>query len=191
MQAIRSLVAIALTATSSLALAHSGHGDAGFLSGLAHPFSGADHLLAMLAVGLLAAQHTGLRRLALPAAFVFAMAAGALLGAAGWGLPMQEAGIATSLMVFGLMIAFALRAAFGLALPVVALFALFHGGAHFAEMGQGSLLQYVVGFMLASVALHGAGLLLARWQAEHRAARLLKRVAGGAIAATGMVLVGA
>jgi len=190
MLAFRFIVALALTAGSGAAMAHSGHGGAGFLSGFAHPFSGLDHLLAMVAVGLLAARHKGAARLALPAGFVLSMVAGALLGAAGWVLPAQEALVASSLMVFGFMLAFVARAPMAVTLPIVSVFAVFHGGAHFAEMGQAGLASYVAGFAIATVALHGAGLLLARWAPEHRLAQQFKRALGGVIAATGLVFLG-
>jgi len=190
MLAFRFIVALALTAGSGAAMAHSGHGGTGFLSGLFHPFSGLDHMLAMIAVGLLASRQKGMARLALPAGFVLSMIAGALVGAAGWVLPAQETAIATSLLVFGLMIAFVVRAPLALAMAVVCLFAVFHGGAHFAEMGHASLVTYVTGFAIATVALHGAGLLLASWAPEHRVAQQFKRVLGGLIAGTGLVLLG-
>lgn len=190
MHAFRFIVALALTAASGAAMAHGGHGGNGFMAGFAHPFSGLDHMLAMVAVGLLASRQKGIARFALPAGFVLSMIGGALAGAAGWVLPTQEAAIATSLLVFGLMIAFVVRAPLPLAMAVVSLFAVFHGGAHFVEMGHADLITYVIGFALATVALHGAGLLLANWAPEHRATRQLKRALGGLIAGTGLVLLG-
>ena len=190
MLAFRFIVALALTAGSGAAMAHSGHGGDGFLSGFAHPFSGLDHMLAMVAVGLLASRQKGIARFALPAGFVLSMIGGALAGAAGWVLPAQESAVATSLLVFGLMIAFVVRAPLPLAMAVVSLFAVFHGGAHFAEMGHAGLATYVAGFAIATVALHGAGLLLASWAPEHRVAQQFKRVLGGLIAGTGLVLLG-
>ncbi len=186
----RLIVTLALTLGSGAAMAHSGHSGAGFAAGLAHPFTGLDHLLAMVAVGLLAARQPGAGRWALPAGFVLAMMVGALLGAAGVALPMQEAGVASSLLVFGVMIAWAARASLAVALPIVSLFALFHGGAHFAEMGQGTLVTYVGGFVLASVFLHGAGWVLGQWVPQHRAGVAAKRMVGGLIAGTGLLLLG-
>ena len=187
----RLIVTLALTLGSGAALAHGGHGGAGFASGLAHPFTGVDHVLAMMAVGLLAARQPGAGRWALPAAFVLAMIAGAVLGAAGIAMPLQEAGIAASLLVFGAMVAFVARAPLAAALPIVGLFAACHGGAHFAEMGQGSLLAYVAGFTAASVALHACGLVLGRWAPQQRVAQRAKRMLGGVIAGAGLVLLGA
>lgn len=184
------LATLLLLITSGSAFAHPGHDISGLTAGFSHPFSGLDHLLAMVAVGLLAARHKGAARLALPAGFVLSMVAGALLGAAGWVLPAQEALVASSLMVFGFMLAFVARAPMAVTLPIVSVFAVFHGGAHFAEMGQAGLASYVAGFAIATVALHGAGLLLARWAPEHRLAQQFKRALGGVIAATGLVFLG-
>lgn len=142
----------------------------------------------MLAVGLYAARQPGATRWLLPAGFVLAMLAGAGLGAAGVALPAVEAGIAASVLVFGLLIAVAARLPLVASLPLVAVFALFHGHAHHAEMGGASLLTYAAGFALATALLHGVGYAIARWLPETRPAQMLKRVAGAAIAATGAVL---
>jgi len=187
----RLIVALALSIGSGAAMAHSGHHGAGFFAGVVHPFSGLDHVLAMLAVGLFATRLHGVARAALPGAFVLAMVVGALAGAAGVAMPLQEAGIAVSLLVSGLALAFALRAPTTLAVAVVALFGLFHGGAHFAEMGAGSLTTYVAGFVLATAALHGTGFLLGRWIPQSGAGRLVKQVTGVAIATTGALMLGA
>ncbi|ATE61442.1 HupE/UreJ family protein [Thauera sinica] len=185
------LVSAALAAASGTALAHPGHETASFFSGFSHPFGGLDHLLAMLAVGLYAAQRQGAARLALPAGFVLAMLAGAGLGAMGVALPAVESGIALSVLVFGLLIALAARLPLAAGLPLVAAFALFHGYAHHAEIGGAALASYAAGFALATAALHACGYLLARWMPETAAAQRLKRAAGAAIAGVGAVLLGA
>ena len=79
----------------------------GHVSGLAdgalHPFTGIDHLLAMVAVGLLAVL-TG-RFVAFPAAFLFAMAVGGAAGIVGVAFPGVEIAIAVSVVVLGLAVA--------------------------------------------------------------------------------------
>lgn len=187
----RFIVALALLVGSGAALAHSGHHGAGFASGFAHPFSGLDHVLAMLAVGLFATRMQGASRLAVPAAFVGAMIAGALAGAAGYVMPMQEAGIAASLLVFGLALTLVFRAPTALALPMVAFFGLFHGAAHFAEMGAGTLATYMAGFALATAALHGTGFLIGRWMPQSRLGGIVKQATGAFIAVTGALMLGA
>ncbi|MCX9157467.1 HupE/UreJ family protein [Niveibacterium sp. 24ML] len=191
MRPIRPLLAAGLVMASGTALAHPGHEVLSLASGLAHPFGGADHLLAMLAVGLYAARQGGAARWALPAAFVGAMLAAAALANAGMHLPLVEFGIATSVLVLGLMIAALVRLPLALSLPLVSVFALCHGAAHVAEKGSAGLLAYAVGFALASAALHGLGWLLGRQLPQSDLGKQVQRVAGGAIAIAGGVLLGA
>ncbi len=186
----RLMATLALAAASGTALAHPGHDAASFASGFAHPFGGLDHLLAMFAVGLCAARQSGAARWALPAGFVAAMLAGAGVSAAGLVLPAVESGIALSVLVFGLLIAFAARLPLPASLSLVAGFALFHGFAHHAEMGGAALVTYAAGFALATAALHGCGYLLARWMPESTLAQGVKRAAGAGIAGVGVVLLG-
>jgi urease accessory protein len=184
------LAAAALTSLSGAALAHPGHAPASFATGFAHPLGGLDHLLAMLAIGLYAARQAGAARLLLPAGFVLAMLAGAGLGALGLALPAVEAGIAASVLVLGLLVAFAARLPLAASLPLVAAFALFHGHAHHAEMGDATLLGYSLGFALATAALHAAGLALARAFPDSRDGHLALRLGGGGIAGVGVALLG-
>jgi len=187
----RALITLGLALASGSALAHPGHESASFFSGLAHPLGGADHLLAMLAVGLYAARQGAGQRWALPAAFVLAMLAGAGLSVLGLALPTVETGIAASVLVLGLLIAFAARLPMATALPLVAGFALFHGHAHHTEMGSSTLLTYVAGFALATAALHAAGYLLGRQLPQTVWAQRLQRAAGALIAGAGVVFLGA
>ena len=174
----------------SLAQAHPGHGAAsGLASGLAHPLSGLDHLCAMIAVGLWAAQRGGRALWAVPLAFVAVMSLGAIAGLGGQPLPFMEQGIAASVLVLGILIAAALRLPLTASLAVVGVFALFHGYAHGAEMpATASGFAYGAGFVAATAGLHllGIGLgLLAKKLATEKAVRY----AGGAIAACGLYLV--
>ncbi len=104
------LAALALLAAPALAFAHPGHGEHGLVAGLAHPLTGLDHLLAMFAVGLWAAQQQGAARLALPCTFVGTMLVGGLLGFEGLQLPFMETGIAASVLALGLCVALSPRA---------------------------------------------------------------------------------
>lgn len=185
------LAAVVLATASGAALAHPGHESASFFTGFTHPLGGLDHLLAMLAVGLYAARQPGATRWMLPAGFVLAMLAGAGLGAIGVALPAVEAGIAASVLVFGLLIALAARLPLTVSLPLVAAFALFHGHAHHAEMGGASLVTYAAGFALATALLHGAGYAIARWMPETRVGDAIKRVAGLLVAGVGGAMLGA
>jgi len=189
MSIARTVAALTLLLAAGSAMAHSGHGG-GFAAGIGHPFSGLDHLLAMVAVGLYAGRQPGALRWALPAGFVGAMLLGAVLGTHGVALSFVESGVAASVLVLGLMIAFLVRLPAGVALSLIGAMALFHGQAHQAEMGDGSLVSYAAGFVIATAALHLAGVLLARWMPETAPAQGVKRLLGATIAGTGLVLLG-
>lgn len=177
---------LVLALSPSVAAAHPGlHAD-GFVAGALHPLTGLDHLLAMVAVGLWAANLGGRARLLVPAAFVATMAIGAALGLGNTANPGVELGIAASVIVLGLAVAARLALPTLAASGLVAVFALAHGFAHGTEMpAMASPLAYGLGFALATVGLHaaglGAGLLAARTAAA--------RVAGGAIALAGLAMV--
>lgn len=158
-RAIRLLFAAALLAPGA-AFAHTGAGAAhGFLHGVAHPFGGLDHMLAMVAVGLIAAQLGGRALWLIPVSFLALMAAGGAIGMAEVRVPYVEAAIALSVIVLGLLVAFRAALPAFVAAAVVGGFALFHGHAHGAELPEGeSGLLYAAGFVLATAALHGLGL---------------------------------
>lgn len=158
------LAALALLAAPALAFAHPGHGEHGLVAGLAHPLTGLDHLLAMFAVGLWAAQQQGAARLALPCTFVGTMLVGGLLGFEGLQLPFMETGIAASVLALGLCVALAVRPPLPLAMAATALFALAHGVAHGLELPDlSSPWLYALGFVAATAALHAAGYALVRF----------------------------
>jgi urease accessory protein len=163
MKPFQALLAVALLLSPALTFAHDGHMHSGLLAGLAHPLLGLDHLLALLAVGLWAAQQHGAARWALPLTFVACMALGGLLGFAGVQLPQVETGIAASVLALGLLVAFAARLPLAVAMALTAMFALGHGVAHGLELPlSASPWGYAFGFALATAALHGAGYGLAR-----------------------------
>jgi urease accessory protein len=194
------LASVAQVCVATAALAHPGHpgGEpavAGFAGGFAHPFGGFDHLMAMLAVGLWATQCASWRQSAkqwralwlLPASFVLAMAGGFAFGLADVALPGVEAGIALSVLLLGLVVAFAVRPPLPAAMAVTAVFAVFHGHAHAAEMGDASVLAYGFGMVLATALLHGFGLAAAQL-AQRGALPGLTRAAGAAVALAGIVI---
>ncbi|CAJ0680201.1 HupE/UreJ family protein [Ralstonia mannitolilytica] len=164
---VRPAAAIALTFGASIAFAHPGHpghtAEGSLLAGFLHPLTGADHLLAMVAVGVWSALTSRSVRDALwaPVAFVALMVMGAMLGVGGVGLPMAEPMIAASLLVFGLLIAArAQLPTWGGALLCGA-FALFHGYAHGTEFPAGAQAMFpyfVGGFAVATALLHTAGI---------------------------------
>ncbi|TBU90628.1 HupE/UreJ family protein [Stutzerimonas kirkiae] len=186
----RICAALALLLTPTLAMAHPGHDHAGLLSGISHPLLGLDHLLAMLAVGLWAAQQQGKARWALPLAFVGSMLAGGLLGFAGLQMPLMETGIAASVLAFGLLVALAVRPPLALAAGLTALFAVAHGVAHGLELpALSSPWGYAAGFVMATAALHAAGFALVRYLPQ--AAAPLVRILGAASAVAGAWLLAA
>jgi urease accessory protein len=179
--------ALALLAAALLlpapALAHVGDGlQHGLMAGFLHPFSGADHLLAMVMVGLWAGLSGGAARLALPGAFLGGMALGGLLGLIGAALPGVEAGILASVIVLGALAALAVRLPLGMGMALVAAFGLLHGAAHGVELGGVALLGAIGG----TAVLHAAGLALGTTGAPW--ARRAAQIAGGATAAAGVLL---
>ena len=183
-------IAAALLLSPAFAFAHPGHDHAGVLSGIAHPIFGLDHLLAMLAVGLWAAQQTGTARWALPLTFVATMLFGGLLGFAGIQMPMMETGIAGSVLALGLLVGLAVRPPLVVAAGATALFAASHGIAHGLELpAMSSPWGYALGFVMATAALHGAGYLVAR--SLPQIAAPLVRIAGAASALAGAWLLAA
>lgn len=178
----------------SFAYAHAGIGEAGsFLHGLAHPATGLDHVCAMLAVGLWAAQTGGRSLWAMPLTFAGVMALGGALPALGIGLPFVERGIALSVLMLGVLIAASVRLPLWLGGSMVGLFALWHGHAHGVEMpALAAGMPYAAGFVLATIALHATGIAFGlgmqrrgRWS---RTRERLVRLAGTCIALCGTYL---
>ena len=153
---------------------------AGFITGLAHPFMGLDHLLAMIAVGIWAAQTGGSAVWRLPLSFIVMMAVAALISASGFSLPALEPLIAGSVVLLGLMVVFAIRLPINLSMLLVGLFAVFHGYAHGLEMPQASsAILYGSGFVLATSLLHLIGIGLGKVAYRKH---LLSRLSGSIIA---------
>lgn len=188
----RFIAALVALAVPGLALAHGGGAGTGFLTGLGHPVGGLDHMLAMVAVGLWAAQAGGRARWAVPAAFVGVMALGGLAGIVGLPLPGVELGIAGSVLAFGLLVAFARRLPLPAGLALTAAFALFHGHAHGTEMAAGgSVALYAAGFMLATAALHGVGVLVGEARRHALGAAFIRIAGAGTVASGALMLHGA
>jgi urease accessory protein len=183
------LATLAAALAPSAALAHTGAEHAlSFASGFAHPFTGADHLLAMVAVGLWAGLNAGRALWAWPAAFVGVMLVGGALGMAGVDLPMVEAGILASVVVLGLLVLAAAQWPVVLGAALVGVFALLHGHAHGAELPIGAAaVTYAAGFALGTAILHAIGLGLAQVASDGASQRLV-RGAGALIAAGGVAL---
>ena len=159
----------------------------GFATGTAHPFTGLDHLLAMIAIGMWAAQGDARSAWAVAVSFVAAMAAGSALALGGFALPHVEAGIAASVLVLGLVVALAVRLPLLAGVVLSGAFALVHGCAHGAELpAMGSPLAYAAGFLLATAALIATGYAVGRMLNVRplRFAGLCVAAAGAAFLAT-------
>jgi urease accessory protein len=178
--------------TAVPAFAHVGQGHVvGFAYGFAHPLSGLDHIIAMVAVGLYAANLGGRNLWLVPSAFVATMIFGGILGYSGFPLPLVEMGIGLSVVVMSM----AVSAGFNLptlgAMALVSLFALFHGHAHGSEgVELTSFLPYAAGFIIATTLLHlaGIGLGLGLDKFGATVSRTLKRAVGVAGALAGVAI---
>ena len=160
----------------------------GLLSGVMHPLTGADHVLAGVAAGIWAAVSGGSRARSVIAAFLGMLSLGAVAGFAGTSLGLVEPVIALSVITLGVLIA--LRVSLpGLVAPAVAGgFALFHGYAHAAglPMMAGSA-WYLLGVLMATSLLLGSGIALGRWLVKSES-RIPLSLAGGFVALIGSLL---
>jgi urease accessory protein len=188
-----SLAAATLATTTLPAFAHLNPEEHGsFMAGFSHPLFGADHILVMVAVGIWAAQiaNASNKRKALliiPAAFVGTMSIGFLLALGGIELPFVEPAILASIIALGLLVAMATRVPLSVAAAIVGVFALFHGHAHGGELGSAGALQFAVGFVVATMCLHVAGIALG--MAIAKLGPVAVRILGGLTALTGLSLV--
>lgn len=156
------ILALLLAAGAASGHIEGGHvGDGGLLTGLYHPISGLDHVVAMVAVGLWGAQLGVPAIWLLPVAFPLVMALGGLAGVTGLPLPGIEVGIALSGVVLGLLVALAARPPLWVALLLIAAFAILHGHAHGTELPvYGVPILYAAGFVIATGLLHVSGILI-------------------------------
>lgn len=174
---------ISLPAT---ALAHN-IGGSGIESGLIHPLFGLDHLLAMVAVGVISSQIGGKAVWKVPAAFIAFMIIGGIVGMTGLELPFVEIAIALSVLVLGGAIVLSGKMPLKWVLGCVAFFALFHGQAHGAEMpviANGAL--YALGFVLSTSALHIAGVLIGHYAVKTNFTNTMLRFAGAGVGLMGL-----
>ena len=168
-----------------MAFAHSGHDISGLGAGLMHPFSGLDHLLAMIAVGLWATQNGGWKIGLLPATFMLMMIIGAKCALIYPHLPLIEVGIAVSVLALGIVTALSLKLSARLSITITAIFGLFHGYAHGLEMSEATQIEaYAMGFLMGTITLHLTGIMVGIATRTHFAQ--LPRVLGTLIAIIGL-----
>jgi urease accessory protein len=186
------LVAIAFGCMvfSPLAAAHTGLSAEGFLSGFLHPVFGFDHFLAMLSVGIVSAQLGGWSLWTVPATFVAAMIAGAIVGAYGGPWPLSEIGIATSVIVLGISVTVVKAdSPRFIVMAITAFFGCLHGHAHGVEMPLAAdPVFYAGGFVVSTALIHllgvGIGHVMTR---SHHMTTILQH-AGSAIAGIGLMI---
>ena len=166
--------------------AHEIHSGGGFMSGFNHPVLGFDHLLAMLSVGMLSTQLGGRAIWTVPLAFVTFMLVGGILGLYAIAVPFVEIGIALSVLLLGLAIAFDRQIPLLFAMAFVGVFAIFPGHAHGAEMPElASPVLYALGFLFGTAVIHLGGVMIGLGMQRMTGQRNLMRVTGVAIAAMG------
>jgi urease accessory protein len=160
-------------------------GDGGFISGMLHPVTGLDHIVAMVAVGLWGAILGQPAIWMLPIVFPLVMAFGSILGIIGIPLPAINVGVALSGVILGTLVTTCARPPLVIAALLVSVFAIYHGYPHGSALPDfGVPILYVSGFVLSTGLLHISGItlgLLYRW----RAGMIVVRLSGAVIAAVG------
>lgn len=162
----------------------------GFVAGISHPVLGLDHLLAMVAVGIISAQMGGKAIWTVPATFVLVMAVGGALGMMDIGLFAIETGIALSVVILGLTIACNAKLNAILIYIFVAIFAIFHGYAHGQEIPSlATSWAYVGGFMAGTAGLHILGVAIGHFVPKLPHGQTLLRYAGAMVAGMGLHII--
>ncbi|MCF6217663.1 MAG: HupE/UreJ family protein [Gammaproteobacteria bacterium] len=176
---MRIVAAISVFFIPGLAVAHTGsHEVSGLISGILHPLTGLDHLIVILAIGLWLGARVGSQVPLMMAVFLAFLGLGAVMGASGFVLPSLETGIAVSVLVAGLLVATLARLPVIVSASLLALFALFHGTAHGAEMPVAiTPLLYGAGLLISTVVLQLGAVWFGRMAQSVRAEWLL-RMAG-------------
>lgn len=152
---------IAFLPSSPAQLTFNFHFDRDWNEGFLHPLTGWDHVLVMVAVGVWAAQIRGQALWVLPVVFVSVMSLGGLVGAASFIIPGAEGVILLSCLSISALIVRGMRFSAPVNIIIISLFAFFHGYVHGQEISaSASLASYTTGFMLATLFLHGAGILI-------------------------------
>ena len=182
-------VFLSVLSLSLLAFGHTNAGEtSGLLHGFSHPIGGADHLLAMFAVGLFAAQVGGRSLILIPLSFVSMMLVGAILGINGVEVGFVEEAILASVVAIGALVAFGVKLPMVLSALIIGSFALFHGVAHGAEMpldANGAL--YALGFISATSLIHLVGIVFS-FAVSKILNNKVSKVAGIVVAASGVAL---
>lgn len=175
---------------ASTAFAHPHHVEHthGIWEGVTHPLLGLDHLLAMVTVGLLAAQRGGRAMWAVPATFVLSLIAGGAAGILNWPLPAVEFGIAASIVLLGVAVARNRPGRIIAPLLYAAVFGFFHGHAHGQEMPEiATPALYAAGFVVSTIVLHVFGVMIGRLAMRSTGGVKRLRFGGAAVACAGLL----
>ena len=130
------------------------NGVEGFLSGLAHPVIGLDHLAFVVAAGLLAV--TKRQGLAIPIAFVVAALGGTGIHLMGVNLPGAELLVAASVLSFGVLLALPSSPNLVLMAGLAGLAGIFHGyayGESIVGAENTAVVAYLLGFTAMQLAI--------------------------------------
>lgn len=186
---MKSLLFVFIALFPTLVFAHDGHGGGGFFAGVNHPVLGLDHFLAMVSVGILSAKIGGKAMWTVPTTFVAVMLIGGILGMMNVPMVSVEVGIAFSVFALGAVLAAGRNVPVLISMAFVAIFAIFHGHAHGVEMPEvAKPALYALGFVLGTAGIHILGVLIGvGFQQVSKGPQLL-RIAGLAIAGTGLHL---
>lgn len=177
------LLALFFTIYSSLALAHPGHGS-GFLPGFVHPFTGWDHLLVMISVGIWAGSNTQKLKIRLPSIFILLMAVGVIAGSAGITFSLLETSVTASLIAMGLILVMTSKFSISTQVILIGLFGLLHGMAHGQELSSKFGIITLIGMLLASALLQALGVFLS---STKFASKKFKSILGLAMVSLGVI----
>jgi urease accessory protein len=161
MNKLRLITLTALIVTAGATSAHA-HGTAGVGAGFLHPITGIDHLLALMAVGVLAGRSAGKSVWAIPVAYLAVMATGAAIAFTGIAIPGTETAILASVAILIFVAAIALRLSPAVSVLVTGAFAFFHGAAHGAEMGLAAPVSVFAGSLASATLVMLAGIAAGR-----------------------------
>jgi len=151
------IASILLTFFSSMCLAHSAHDLTTAYMGFMHTVTGFDHLLIMLAVGIMAARISKPDHILLLSTFAGFMLLGISLGVFGISFSALEASVAASLIIMALLTILRLSVSAKQAIMLTATFATLHGVTHGLAINGQQSYHPLFGMLSATIVLLGLG----------------------------------
>ncbi|MGF1587899.1 MAG: HupE/UreJ family protein [Pleurocapsa sp.] len=160
----------------------------GFMSGLGHPVIGIDHLVFIVAIGLLAALSQRLGMI-IPTVFVVATAVGTVIHLQSVNLPAPELVISASVLVMGIFLARENQTNLALLSVISAIAGIFHGYAYGESIigaENTALGAYLLGFCSIQLAISAIAFYLGKWVINQPSkSSILLRFAGFTICGIG------